>query len=280
MQKFGILLLVLGIFIIMNRPVLAQNAPELHSYNQHFFMSVPVRSGSYRRLFYQSCNRSESESAFYWEGAGFGVTALAQLKPDFCVYKNRYTKDQIKALPKAVKFQGGRSESVLTLVTIASEQNPIFPQVRSSIEAFVGQPGGVLSLTTMRFAVSESGDKGAVISLSGSGEFDDLVFVLPESSLKPEELREQLTPKSDPKEIEVGTFGEFTNGNDGNVENVMFSGISNEMIAIRLFDAEGASINADLILENMRLIGNQAVLFSRIGSQVVVRNDVNLLDRQ
>ena len=247
----------------------------MHAYNQHWFLSAPASHGGHRRIFYQVCNHSDGKSAFRWVGAAFGVTALAQLDPYVCAYKNNYTEGEIVTAPKTVRFQGGRSGSVETWVPKSSGSLP--SRIYSEMEAMVKGPDGYVALAKISILIQLEENGSAVINIVSSGEFDDVVIALPATFLDPGELSELVSLQSDEAAIKFAEFSELReDASAGGDSEILTGDIGDKVPSFRLRHLKGEPINARLFVRDLQKFGDVFVSFGRTAGQISVRNDVSL----
>jgi hypothetical protein len=177
--------LLFPLFLFPHPTLAEEYGATLEPYLDHWFFSSRSDHAGFPRLFYQVCNRSDGNSAFSWEGAGFGVRAFAELPPNFCAFKNTYSHETASPKPHIVQFQGGNSGKVITWSI--DRDNSWTQSVYTSIEASIFREEGTIdqSMISMEMTYTEDGAK---LIISSSGYFSDVVIDFPESEIDPTEL--------------------------------------------------------------------------------------------
>lgn len=256
-------------------PVVSQDAPELHGYNQHWFLSTPGTNRGYQRIFYQVCNHSAGQSAFTWFGAGFGVLAWAELAPQFCAYKNVYREGELDVAPNDVDFQGGPSGPMMTWVVVGPDD--WLGVVFASVEAMVTEPDGTVALSHVSIRIALSDDGGGTVNIVSSGAFDDVIVALPKAFLDPASLSELTTQQTEGLDVEFATFGELRQSAEEVADTALLTGdIGDEAPSFRVRNQEGGPIDAQLFLRDLQQLGEVFVAFGATSGQISIRNDTTV----
>jgi hypothetical protein len=243
----------------------------MHSYNQHWFLSARGRHSGHQRIFYKACNHSDGRSAFRWEGAGFGVTAFAQLEQNFCAYKNNYTEATLDPAPETVWFQGGPSGQVMTLVP--ENSGNALRRAYSYVEAMVKGPEGYVALSEVSVLIELADDGSAIIAIETSGEFDAVVVALPAASLDIDGLRQLVSLDSDAIELEFSTFEELPNTTAEDIS-ILTGNVRGDAVSFRLRHPDGGPIDARVFVQDMRKFGDVLVSFGETSGWISMRNDI------
>jgi len=212
-------------------------------------------------------------------GAGFGVTAFSQLNPGFCAFKNEFSSKTLKKIPEAVVFQGGISDRIITWVKESDHHGGILNYLASYVEAFISSPGGIVKNSNIRVTIEKSGDNDAIVRISGSGEFDDVIFSAPESKISSEEFRNIIIPKGGTEKTknEIGTIRNF-DGNEelGDKTSILTSDIPLNSNAVRIYHSGTDRFGYDFYIKHYSKLGKKIVIIGRISQAFGLRNDIDL----
>jgi hypothetical protein len=245
--------------------------PHLEEYEDHWFFSALTKHAGYPRLFYQVCNRSTGNSAFNWQGAGFGVRAFAELAPDFCAFKNTYTQYSASPKPHSVHFQGKYPGQVMTWSI--DRQSGFAQAVYSSVEATVFGPDGFVEHSMISLDVRIV-DGIATLVITSSGSFSDVVIEFPESEVDALKLLDFVDGDVEVANLPLSSLGvsEVFDLSLGDSSSTALLLTPSGSIDVEQPTAFTLSLKTGTISE----LGGSANVFGRVGEETVIYSQVAL----
>lgn len=259
-----ILVAAIAVPVAISLPARADpGPPELHVFGDHAFFSARTDEAGDTRLFYQACNHADHPSAFRWYGAGFAVTAFAELAPGYCAFKQVYEQTPSSAKPHKVKMQGGAQSQVRTW---SFDVEDVVSRFLSYVETSVTGPDNALEQSKISVDIRMNGDGTGTMRVLTTGAFDEIVIALPDSGEDPAKGLELI---SGDVSVEPADLGAET-ASDEEVSAVD----DPQAPALAIIPKTDSGVLAEFSVSGELLAGRRAALYGRIGQRVALATEI------
>jgi len=247
--------------------------PHLHPLHEHWFFSAQTEHAGTQRVFYQVCNRSDGSSALKWHGAGFGITAFAELKSNFCAFKDIYNDAQYSPKAHKVEVQGKGPGSIITWSRDRSSKYKRW--VYSLIETTFTKPAGKIQHSIISLRVDIEADGSGQLRISSSGNFADVVVRFPESEVDPNSVLNLATDNVDTRSTTLAEEDsspskdtlDLTEGDDRNAP------------AMLITSKKDGNFRASFKTKDLEQLGGTIKIYGRANNRLVIINDVPMPEK-